>query len=63
MNTDNSKTNEPLTFVLDLLQGLDLMSLNKHVPLHNLNLFITNGKKQGKSTKIINKKPKANLQE
>ena len=56
MNTDNSKTNEPNTFVLNLLQGLDLMSLNKHVPLHNLNLFITNGKKQGKSTKIINLK-------
>ena len=31
MNTENSKTNEPHTFVLNLSQRLDLRSSNKHV--------------------------------
>ena len=31
MNTENSKTNEPHKFVLNLSQRLDLRSSNKHV--------------------------------
>ena len=33
---ENSKTNEPDKFLLNLSQGLDLKSLNKHVALPNL---------------------------
>ena len=33
MNTENSKTNTPHKFVLNLLQRLDLRSSNKHVAL------------------------------
>ena len=33
INTENSKTNEPRKFVLNMLQRLDLRSLNKHVAL------------------------------
>ena len=35
MNTENSKTNEPHKFALNLSQRLDLRSLNKHVTLQN----------------------------
>ena len=41
MNTENSKTNEPHRFVLNLSQRLDLRSSNKHVTLQN---FITREK-------------------
>ena len=39
INTENSKTNEPRKFVLNMLQRLDLRSLNKHVALQNLPIY------------------------
>ena len=36
MNTENSKTNEPQNFVLNLSQRLDLRSSNKHVAFQSL---------------------------
>ena len=42
MNTENSKANEPHPFVLNLLQRLDLRSLNKNVARQNIT--ITHGK-------------------
>ena len=39
MNTENSKTSEPHKFVLNLLQRLDLKSLNKHIALQNLRIY------------------------
>ena len=41
MNTENSKTNEPHTFVLNFSQRLDLRSSNKHVALQNLSIDYT----------------------
>ena len=41
MDTENSKTNEPNKFVLNLLQRLDLRSLNKHIALQNLPIYYT----------------------
>ena len=35
MNTENSKTNGPHKFVLNLSQRLELRSLDKHVALQN----------------------------
>ena len=40
MNTENSKTNEPHELVLNLSQGLDLRSSNKHVDLQ-MYVFVT----------------------
>ena len=40
-NTENSKTNEPHEFLLNLLQRLDLSSSNKHVPLQNVSIYYT----------------------
>ena len=45
MNTENSKTNEPFKFSLNLSQRLDLRSSNKHVALQNLSLYIKKYKK------------------
>ena len=39
INTENSKTNEPHKFVLNLLRRLDFKSSNKHVGLQNLSLY------------------------
>ena len=39
MNTENSKTNEPQKFVLNLSQRLNLRSSNKHVALQNLSVY------------------------
>ena len=39
MNTENSKTNEPHKFVLNLSQRLALRSSDKHVPLQNLSTY------------------------
>ena len=36
VNTENSKTNEPCKFVLNLSQRLDLKSVDKHIALQNL---------------------------
>ena len=49
MNSENSKTNEPHKFILNLSQRLDLRSINKHVPLQNLPIYYT-WKIQGKAT-------------
>ena len=40
-NTENSKTNEPHKFVLNLSQNLDLRSSNKHAILQNLSISYT----------------------
>ena len=57
MNAENSKTNKPHKFVPNLLQRLDLRSLNKHVALQNLSIYYTleNIKKlfENKKLKII----------
>ena len=54
MNTENSKTNEPHKFVLNLSQRLDLRSSNKHVALQNLSIYYTwkNISKQYKNDKL-----------
>ena len=41
MNTENSKTNEPCKFFLNLSQRLDSRSLNKHFALQNLSVCYT----------------------
>ena len=41
MNMENSKTNEPHNFVLNLPQRLDLKSSYKHVALQNLSIYCT----------------------
>ena len=53
MNTENSKTNEPHKFVLNLSQRLDLRSADKHVVLQNLSIYYTwkNIRKQYKNNK------------
>ena len=54
MNMENSKTNEPHKFVLNLSQRLDLISSNKHVPLRNLSIYYTrkNIRKKYKKSKL-----------
>ena len=41
MNKEDSKTNEPHEFVLNLSQRLDLKSSNKHVTLQNVSIYYT----------------------
>ena len=41
INTENSKTNEPHTFVLNLSHRLDLKSSNKDVDLQNISIYCT----------------------
>ena len=41
MNTENSKTNEPNKFSLNLSQRLGLRSSDKHAPLQNLSIYYT----------------------
>ena len=55
MNTENSKTNEPHKFVLNLLQSLGLNKRsNKHVALQNLSIYFTckSIRKQYKNNKL-----------
>ena len=54
MNTENSKTNEPLKFVLNFSQRLDLIRSDKHVALQNLYIHYTrkNIRKQYKHNKL-----------
>ena len=54
MNTENSKTNEPNKFVLNMLQRLDWKSSNKSVALQNLSTYYTwkNIRKQYKNNKL-----------
>ena len=53
-NMENSKTNKPHKFVLNLLQRLDLRSSVKHVVLQNLSVYYTwkNMRKQYKNNKL-----------
>ena len=54
-NTENSKTNEPHKFVLNLLQSLGLNKRsNKHVALQNVSIYYTckNIRKQYKNNKL-----------
>ena len=41
MNTENSKTNEPYRFKLDLADQLNLKNLNKNMALANLSIYYT----------------------
>ena len=41
MNTENSKTNEPHRFKLDLADKLNLKSPNKNITLVNLSIYYT----------------------
>ena len=41
MNTENSKTNQPRKFVLNLSQRLGVRSSDKHVTLQNLPIYYT----------------------
>ena len=41
MNTENSKTNEPHRFKLDLTDKLNLKNPNKNMALANLNIYYT----------------------
>ena len=54
MNKENSETNEPHKFLLNLSQSLNLRSSNKHVALQNLFFYYTwkNIRKQYKNKKI-----------
>ena len=54
MNTENSKTSEPLNSILNLSQRLDLRSSNKHVVLQNLSAYYTwkNIRQQYKNNKL-----------
>ena len=54
MNTENSKTNEPHKFVLNLSQRLDLISSNKHAAFQNLPIYYTwkNIRKQYRNNKL-----------
>ena len=54
VNTENSKTNEPCKFVLNLLQRLDLKSVGKYTALQNLFIYYTWGniRKQYKNNKV-----------
>ena len=40
-NTENSKTNEPQKFVLNLSRRLDLRKFNEHVALRKCSIFYT----------------------
>ena len=54
MNAENSKTNEPHKFVLNLSQRNNLRSLNKHLTLQNLSIYCTrkNMSKQYKNNEL-----------
>ena len=54
INTENSQTNEPHKFILNLSQRLDLRSSDKHVPLQNLSIYYTwkNIRKQYKNNNL-----------
>ena len=54
MNTENSKTNEPHKFVLNLSQRFDLRSSDKRVALQNLSIYYTwkNIRKKYKNNKL-----------
>ena len=54
MNAENSKTNEPHKFVINLSQRLDLRSSDKHVALQNLYIYYKwkNIRKQYKNNKL-----------
>ena len=53
-NTENSKTNEPHKFLLDLPQRLEIRIPNKHAALQNLSIYYTskNIRKQYQTIKL-----------
>ena len=55
MNTENSKTNEPHRFKLDLADKLNLKNPNKNMALANLSIYYTwkNIKSEYKNNKFI----------
>ena len=55
MNTENSKTNEPRRFTLDLADKLNLKNPKKNMGLVNF-VFNTLGKTSSKNTRTINSK-------
>ena len=55
MNTENSNTNEPHRFKLDLTDKLNLKNPNKNMALANLSIF-TLGKTSSQNTITINLK-------
>ena len=59
MNMENSKTNEPHKFVLNLSQRLDLRNSDKHAALHNLSTYYMwkNIRKQYRNNKLKIKAP------
>ena len=54
MNTENSKTDEPHKFVLNLSQRLDLRSSDKYVAYENLSIYSAwkNIRKQYQNNKL-----------
>ena len=54
MNIENSKTNEPHRFKLDLTNKINLKNLNKNMVLANLSIYntIKNVKSEYKSNKF-----------
>ena len=56
MNTENSKTNEPHRFKLDLTDKLNLKNPNENMALANLSIYYTWGKTLNQHTTAINLK-------
>ena len=54
MNMENSKTNEPHKFIVNLSQRLDLKNSDKHDALQNLSIYYTwkNKRKKYKNNKL-----------
>ena len=59
MNTENSNTNEPHRFKLDLIDKLNLKNPNKNMALANLSIYYTwkNNKSNYKSNKFKTSAP------
>ena len=62
MNVENSKTNEPHKYILNVSQRLDLKSSNEHFALQNVTIYYTwkNIRKQYKNIKLKIIAPKWN---
>ena len=62
MNTENSKTNEPHRFKLDLTDKINLKNLNKNMALANLSIYYTweNIKSEYKNNKFKISAPTSN---
>ena len=60
INTENSKTNEPHRFKLDLTDKYNLKNPNKNMALANLSIYYT-GKTSSQNTATINLKSQQQL--